>query len=381
VSDLYDQLNVPRDASVDDVKRAYRRKAREHHPDAGGDEETFKAVTHAYTVLADPQTRAHYDRTGDDGTPRSRGAGQDPFGGFGGGGFGGGINDVIDAFFGSAFGDAAAGGARGGRARTQPGRDVLVVVDLTLEDVVTGVSRDLEVEVARTCDDCGGSGSLDGSGPARCGDCGGHGQVQRVVRTAFGQLATAAPCAACQGTGRTVSDPCPGCAGEGRRATKRTLQVDLPPGLEDGDRIPVRGEGESGRQGAPPGDLYAQVRVAPHRVYERQGRDLVAEVTVPVTQAALGGTLAVPIVDGDEVEVPVPAGTQPGDVLSVRRAGLPVRGGGRRGDLKLVVRVEVPTGLDHAQRELLADLAELRGEPLAATGNGLFTRLRDAIQR
>jgi len=381
VSDLYDQLNVPRDASADDVKRAYRRKAREHHPDAGGDEETFKAVTHAYTVLADPQTRARYDRTGDDGTPRSRGAGQDPFGGFGGGGFGGGINDVIDAFFGSAFGDAAAGGARGGRVRTQPGRDVLVVVDLTLEEVVTGVSRDLEVEVARTCDDCGGSGSLDGSGPARCGDCGGHGQVQRVVRTAFGQLATAAPCAACQGTGRNVSDPCPGCAGEGRRATKRTLQVDLPAGLEDGDRIPVRGEGESGRQGAPPGDLYAQVRVAPHRVYERQGRDLVAEVTVPVTQAALGGTLAVPTVDGDEVEVPVPAGTQPGDVLSVRRAGLPVRGGGRRGDLKLVVRVEVPTGLDHAQRELLADLAELRGEPLAATGNGLFTRLRDAIQR
>ncbi len=381
MSDLYDQLNVPRDASADDVKRAYRRKAREHHPDAGGDEETFKAVTHAYTVLADPQTRARYDRTGDDGTPRSRGAGQDPFGGFGGGGFGGGINDVIDAFFGSAFGDAAAGGARGGRVRTQPGRDVLVVVDLTLEEVVTGVSRDLEVEVARTCDDCGGSGSLDGSGPARCGDCGGHGQVQRVVRTAFGQLATAAPCAACQGTGRNVSDPCPGCAGEGRRATKRTLQVDLPAGLEDGDRIPVRGEGESGRQGAPPGDLYAQVRVAPHRVYERQGRDLVAEVTVPVTQAALGGTLAVPTVDGDEVEVPVPAGTQPGDVLSVRRAGLPVRGGGRRGDLKLVVRVEVPTGLDHAQRELLADLAELRGEPLAATGNGLFTRLRDAIQR
>jgi molecular chaperone DnaJ len=381
VSDLYELLDVSRDASSEDVKRAYRRKAREHHPDAGGDEETFKAVTHAYKVLADPQTRARYDRTGDDGTPRSRGAGQDPFGGFGGGGFGGGINDVIDAFFGSAFGDAAAGGARGGRTRTQPGRDVLVVVDLTLEDVVTGVTRDLEVDVARTCDDCGGSGSLDGSGPARCADCGGHGQVQRVVRTAFGQLATAAPCAACQGTGRSVSDPCPGCAGEGRRATKRTLQVDLPAGLEDGDRIPVRGAGESGRQGAPPGDLYAQVRVAAHRYYERDGRDLIAEVTVPVTQAALGGTLTVPTVDGGEVEVPVPAGTQPGDLLSVRREGLPVRGGGRRGELKLVVRVEVPTGLDDAQRELLTELAELRGEPAAASGNGLFTRLRDAFQR
>jgi molecular chaperone DnaJ len=377
VSDLYELLDIPRDAGEDDVKRAYRRKAREHHPDAGGDEETFKAVTHAYQVLSDPNKRARYDRFGDDGTPAGRTAG-DPFG-FGGAGFGG-IDDVIDAFFGRSSGFGGAGGGR--RARhEQPGRDVLVVVELTLEEVVTGVSRDIEVDVPRACDTCDGSGSAAGTGPTSCRTCGGAGQVQRVVRTAFGQLATAAPCAACQGTGRTVSDPCPDCSGEGRRPTKRTLRVDVPAGLEDGDRIPVRGEGEAGRNGAAAGDLYVQVRVAAHELFERDGRDLAAEVSVPVTQAALGGSLTVPTVDGEAVEVPVPAGTQPGDVLTVRRAGLPVRGGGRRGDLHLVVRVEVPTGLDAEQRGLLEQLAAARGEELAQRTSGRFSRLRDVLQR
>lgn len=375
MADLYDLLDLPRDASAEDVKRAYRRKAREHHPDAGGDEEEFKRITHAYQVLSDAEKRARYDRFGDDGTPGTRGAG-DPFG-FGAGGFGG-VEDVIDAFFGSAFG----GGRRSGGSarRSQPGRDVLTVVELTLDEVVTGVHREIEVDVARACDTCGGAGSADGQQPVRCASCGGAGQVQRVVRTAFGQLATAAPCPACDGTGRTVPDPCPDCRGEGRRPTKRTLGVDVPAGLEDGDRIPIRGEGEAGRNGAPAGDLYLQVDVAPHDLFERDGRDLVAHARIPVTQAALGGTLTVPTVDGDEVEVPVPAGTQPGDVLVVKRAGLPVRGGGRRGDLRLVTEVEVPTGLDAEQRGLLEQLAELRDERTAG-GSGLLSRLRGAFQR
>jgi len=378
VSDLYELLDITRDAGEDEVKRAYRRKAREHHPDAGGDEEAFKAITHAYQVLSDPTKRARYDRFGDDGTSNGRASG-DPFG-FGGAGFGG-IDDVIDAFFGqsSGFGGARGGGRRA--RREQPGRDVLVVVELTLEDVVTGVSRDIEVDVPRACDTCDGSGSAAGAGPTSCSTCGGAGQVQRVVRTAFGQLATAAPCSACQGTGRTVSDPCPDCSGEGRRPTQRTLRVDVPAGLEDGDRIPVRGEGEAGRNGAASGDLYVQVRVATHELFERDGRDLAAEVSVPVTQAALGGSLTAPTVDGEDVEIPVPAGTQPGDVLTVRRAGLPMRGGGRRGDLHLVVRVEVPTGLDAEQRGLLEQLAAVRGEELAQRSGGRFSRLRDALQR
>ena len=370
MSDLYDLLDLSRDASAEEIKRAYRRKAREHHPDAGGDEEQFKQITHAYQVLSDVEKRARYDRYGDDGTPGQRG-GADPFG------FGG-IGDVIDAFFGS--GASGASGFGGGARRSAPGRDVLVVVDLTLEDVVTGVHREVEVDVARACDDCGGGGSADGTGPSRCSECGGAGQVQRVVRTAFGQLATASACPACGGTGRRVDDPCPSCRGEGRRPTKRVLGIDVPAGLEDGDRIPLRGEGESGRQGASAGDLYVQVQVTPHEVFERDGRNLVAEVAVPLTQAALGGSLTVTTVDGQELEVAVPAGTQSGDVLTVRRAGLPVRGGGRRGDLRLVVVVEVPTGLDDEQRELLTKLAELRGEPLRA-GGGRFARLREAFNR
>jgi molecular chaperone DnaJ len=377
VSDLYELLGVPRDASADDVKKAYRRAAREHHPDAGGDEESFKQVTHAYQVLADPEKRARYDRFGDDGTPSTRGNGGDPFG-FGGAGFGG-IGDVIDAFFGSAFSGGASGGGRG-KQRAQPGRDVLVTTELTLEEVAAGVRREVPVEVASACERCGGSGSASGAPPAPCGQCGGAGQVQRIVRTAFGQLATAAPCAACRGTGSRVADPCTGCGGDGRTVQRNTYTVDIPAGVDEGDRLRVAGAGEAGRQGAAAGDLYVEVRLAEHELFERDGRDLLAEVTVPVTQAALGGTVTVPTVHGDEVDVEVPGGTQPGDVLRVKQAGLPAHGGGRRGDLRLLVRVQVPTDLDQTQRDLVAQLADLRGEHLASRGRGMFGRLRDAFR-
>jgi molecular chaperone DnaJ len=374
VPDLYDLLGVSRDASSDEIKRAYRRKAREHHPDAGGDEERFKQLTHAYQVLSDPDKRLRYDRFGDDDTPGSRGG--DPFG-FSGGGFGG-IGDVIDAFFGSAFGGGAGGGA--GR-RTQPGRDVLVPLELTLEEVATGARRPIDIEVASTCEACEGSGSASGAAATRCDTCGGAGQVQRVVRTAFGQMATASPCPRCDGVGRTVGDPCGGCGGEGRRVESRTLTIEVPPGVDDGDRLRVSGAGEAGRRGAPSGDLYVELRIAPHEVFERDGHDLLADVTVPFTQAALGGSISVPTLVGDEVEVEVPPASQPGDVLVVRRAGLADRSGRPRGDLRLRLQVEVPTDLDGEQRELVERLAELRGEHLDSAGRGLFTRLRGAFQR
>ncbi|MBW3620036.1 MAG: J domain-containing protein [Actinobacteria bacterium] len=375
--DLYEILGVPRDAPPDEVKRAYRRKARESHPDAGGDEDTFKQVTHAYQVLSDPQKRARYDRFGDDGTPGTRGQG-DPFGGFGGAGFGG-IGDVIDAFFGTAFGGGGAQAGHG-RGRTPPGRDVLVPVELSLEDVASGVRRPVEVEVATACDLCGGSGSETGGGAARCRTCGGSGSVQRIVRTAFGQLATAAGCPDCGGTGHVVEDPCRGCAGEGRRVSKRTITVEIPAGVAEGDRLRVSGAGEAGRHGAPAGDLYVEVHVAEHDIFQRDGRDLWAEVSVPFVQAALGTTLKVPLVDGGSEPVELPAGSQPGDVLRVRRAGLPPRGGGNRGDLHLRIQVEVPRDLDAEQRELLRRLAELRGEETPEDGRGLFTRLREAFR-
>lgn len=374
--DLYALLGVPEKASADEIKKAYRRRARECHPDAGGDEEEFKRITHAYQVLSDPQARARYDRFGDDGTPQSRGAG-DPFGfGAGAGGFGG-IGDVIDAFFGTAFGGGAGGGRR---QRTQPGRDVLVPLAVTLEDVARGTTAPVEVEVAVTCDQCGGAGSASGAAPTTCPDCGGRGQVQRVVRTAFGQLASATTCPRCDGAGTTVADPCPGCGGDGRHVQKRRITVEVPAGIDHGDRLRVAGAGEAGRLGASAGDLYVEVQVAEHEHYRREGRDLVADVSVPFVQAALGATLHVPSILGEEVAVDLPAGTQPGEVLRVRREGLPTRGGGPRGDLRLVVHVEVPTDLDAEQRTLVEQLAELRGEDVPERGGSLFTRLRDAFR-
>jgi molecular chaperone DnaJ len=372
VPDLYEILGVDRDADDATIKRAYRRRARECHPDAGGDEEEFKQVTHAYQVLSDPDQRVRYDRFGDDGTPGTRAG--DPFGGFGAG-FGG-IGDVIDAFFGSAF---AGGGARTA-TRTQPGRDVLVPVQVTLEELATGITRPVDVEVAIHCDGCGGSGSASGAAPSACSTCGGSGNVQRIVRTAFGQLATGSPCPSCAGTGRTVTDPCPACGGEGRRVQHRRITVEIPAGVEDGDRLRVAGAGEAGRNGAASGDLYVEVRVAPHDVFERDGRDLWAEVTVPLTQAVLGARLTVPTVSGEDVGVDLPPGTQPGDVLTVRRAGMPRRGGGPAGDLHLRVTVDVPRDLDGEQRGLVERLAALRNEETGTHGRTLFTRLREAFR-
>jgi len=370
-ADLYDQLGVPRGATADEIKRAYRRAARDHHPDLGGDEEQFKAVTHAYEVLSDPQRRARYDRTGDDGTPQTRGQ-SDPFGGMGG------LGDVFDAFFGQAFGGGPAGG---GRARRDPrGRDVLRPTALTLEDVAVGVQQTIEVDVAVSCDDCAGIGTTTSGGASTCLECGGRGQVQRIVRTAFGQLASATTCPRCEGDGVTIADPCPTCRGHGRHGGRRKVTVNIPAGVNEGDRLRVSGSGEAGLRGAPAGDLFVEVRVTPHDVFERDGRDLWTQATIPLSQAALGTVAHLDNLDGSTVEVTIPAGTQPGDVVSVRRAGLPRTGGGARGDVHVTVRVEVPSGLDDVERDLLRQLAEHRGEDVPADGKSLFGRLRDAFR-
>lgn len=368
MADLYDVLGVPRGAGDDEIKKAYRRKAREAHPDAGGDEDAFKQIQHAYAVLSDPDRRMRYDRFGDDGTAGARGGA----GGFQTGGFG--LGDVFEAFFG---GSGGFGGAQR-QATDRSGRDVLVPYELTLEEVLHGVEAAVPVEVARTCDTCGGSGSQGAGGPVRCATCQGQGQVQRVVRTAFGQLATAAPCGDCGGTGSRVTDPCTGCGGEGRRLQRREVTVKIPPGVDEGDRLKVPGAGEAGRNGGPAGTLYVEMRIAEHDLFERDGRALWAKLSVPFTQAALGAVVTVDTLDG-EVEVDVPAGTQPDDVLTVRRRGLPATGGGGRGDLHLRVDVAVPRDLDGEQRDLLEQLAKLRGEDVPGAA-GLFGRLKRAFR-
>ncbi len=372
MADLYGLLGVSRDATQDEIKRAYRRQARSLHPDAGGDEEAFKNATRAYEVLSDPQRRARYDRFGDEGERRS-----DPFADFAAG-FGafGGLSDVIDAFFG--------GGSFGGTATrpraSSPGRDVLVTVELDLEEVATGVRREVEVDVAARCDACDGTGSQSGKGAVTCPTCGGAGQVRRIVRSAFGQVATARPCPSCEGNGRNLADPCQTCRGEGRHATRRTITVDIPPGVEDGTRLRIAGAGEAGRRGAPPGDLYVETRVRPHEVFNREGRELWCDVTVPLVHAALGATLHVPTLGGENVAVDLPAGTQPGDVFTVRRAGIPRQSGHDPGDLHVRVNIEVPRAMSDEEEQLLRQFAELRGENLPPSGRGLFRRLREAFR-
>lgn len=370
MADLYASLGLQRGASDDDIKKAYRREARTAHPDTGGHEDHFKEVQHAYAVLSDPERRARYDRFGDDGTSASRGGGAAGFQqGFGG------LGDVFEAFFGqSGFG----GGQQRGSGRDRSGRDVLVPHELTLTEVLEGVTAKVPVEVARTCDTCGGSGSASGGGPTQCQGCNGRGQVQRVVRTAFGQLATAVACPDCGGAGSRVTDPCTGCGGDGRTNQRREVTVKIPPGVDTGDRVKVAAAGEAGRNGGPAGDLFVEIRIADHPVFERDGRTLWASLNVPFTQATLGATLTVPGLDR-EIEVAVPAGTQPDQVLTVRREGLPSTGGGHRGDLKLRVNVEVPKGLDPEQRGLMEQLAKLRGEDVPGAA-GVFDRLRRAFR-
>ena len=371
MADLYALLGVGRDATQDDIKRAYRRKARELHPDTGGDEAAFKEVTRAYEILTDADRRMRYDRFGDEGSGRIG----DPFASAAG--FGD-LSDVINAFFG---GGGFGGATSRPRARAQEvGRDVLVGVELELEEVATGVRRDLEVQVAVACDVCAATGSRSKAAPSRCSTCGGSGQVQRVVRSAFGQIATARPCPTCDGTGSTVTDPCPSCSGEGRRVERRTVAADIPAGVDEGDRLRVPNAGEAGRLGAPSGDLYVEIRIRPHEFLVRDGRDLWCDVSVPVVHAALGAKLDVPTLGGATVEIDLHAGTQPEEVITLRRAGLPARGGYSPGDLNVRVHVEVPRHLDDAEAELLRRFTELRGEEAPPAGRGLFQRLREAFR-
>jgi molecular chaperone DnaJ len=365
--DLYEVLGVPRDAGEEEIKRAYRKRARELHPDTGGDEEQFKELTTAYEVLRNPQARDNYDRYGDPRGPAGMGGGFADFGDLG---------DLIETFFGG-FG---AGGRT--RATTQAGRDAIVDVVLTLEEAATGKRHEVELDVARTCDVCGGSGAAPGSGPVRCPTCNGAGAVQQVTRSLFGQVLANVTCPTCRGTGQRIADPCEGCFGEGRRAATETVPVDVPAGVGDGTRLRLSGRGEAGRNGAPSGDLYVRVRVRPHERFTRDGHDLHCDLRVGMAQASLGAEVDLSTLIDGEHEVRVPPGTQSGDVITLRRLGMPkLSSGGARGNLHVHCRVETPTQLSDEEEALLRRLAELRGEPVAAgaDGRGLLGRLREAF--
>ncbi|SCL61280.1 molecular chaperone DnaJ [Micromonospora yangpuensis] len=372
--DYYGILGVDREASDDEIKRAYRKLARRFHPDVNPDpeaQEKFKDINAAYEVLSDDRKRQIVDLGGD---PLAPGGGAGGPGGPGAGPFAG-FQDIMDAFFGGA-----AGGARGPRPRTRPGADAILRLELDLQETAFGVEAPINVDTAVLCTTCSGAGTAAGTHLATCETCGGRGEVQSVQRTFLGQVVSARPCTVCQGYGTTIPHPCPTCAGDGRVRTRRSLTVKIPAGVEDGMRIRLAQQGEVGPGGGTPGDLYVEIHERPHDVYSRKGDDLHCRVTVPMTAAALGTRLTIKTLDSEET-VDVKAGTQPGSTLRLRARGVPHLRGTGRGDLYVHLDVRTPTKLDADQERMLRDFAKTRGEEVAelTKQGGFFSRMRDAF--
>jgi molecular chaperone DnaJ len=363
--DPYEVLGVGRDASEQQIKKAFRALARELHPDVNAHdpdaEEKFKEAAEAYEILSDEERRATYDRYGHDGL---RSGGYAPnFDGFGS------IGDLFNAFFG------AAGGAQAGPAQ---GGDVAVAVEIDLLEAANGVSKQLAFEAIDRCDRCRGNGAEPGTPIETCERCGGAGQLQAVTRTPFGQMMRTMVCDVCHGDGRVPKQPCRECRGRGRLTVRREVEVEMPPGIADGQRIRLGGRGHAGESGARAGDLYVIVRVREHDRFVREGDDLIAPLDVAAPLAALGTTLEIPTLEG-AAPVELPAGTQPGDVLTLRGQGMPAIGHGRRGDLRVVVNVVIPRRLNAEQRELLERLNGTLTPENLRTEESMFAKLRRAL--
>jgi len=371
-TDYYAMLSVSRDASPDEIKRAYRKLARELHPDVNqdpGSQERFKEVTAAYEVLSDPEKRQMYDLGGD--PLRASG-----------GGFGAtfDFSDLMDAFFGG-------GQQRGPRPRMRRGQDALIRMQVDLAEAMFGGTREIQVDTAVRCNACAGAGASPGTEPTTCPMCKGRGEIQNVQRSFLGQVMTSRPCPQCQGFGTTIPHPCVECSGDGRVRTRANLTVTIPPGVDTGTRIQLAGQGEVGPGGGDPGDLFVEIVQEPHPVFERRGDDLLCTVEVPMTAAALGTTMTLETLDGYET-VDIKAGTQPGSVMTLRARGVPRLRGAGRGDLHVHLDVRTPTRLDVEQEQLVRQLAEIRGEEGAVlrtqhdedpAAGGLFSRLRGAF--
>ncbi|MEO6205300.1 MAG: molecular chaperone DnaJ [Mycobacteriales bacterium] len=367
-TDYYGLLGVDRGADEATLKKAYRKLARELHPDINPDpaaQEKFKQVTSAYEVLSDPEKRQIVDLGGDP-LANGGGGGGNPFAqGFGG------LGDIMDAFFGG-------GQQRGPRSRVRQGADALVRIEMDLAEAAFGVTRELTLETAVVCSACHGEGAAAGTHPSICPNCHGRGEVQAVQRSFLGQVMTTRTCGRCNGIGSIVEHPCASCAGDGRVRARRTLSVKIPAGIESGMRIRLTGEGEVGPGGGPAGDLYVEVMEKSHATFTRDGDDLHCKLALPMTAAALGTSVKLDTLDGEE-EIDIAAGTQPDAVITLRARGIPHLRGTGRGDLHVHVDLAVPTKLDAEQERLLRELAQLRGEERPGSSGkaaGLFSRKR-----
>jgi molecular chaperone DnaJ len=366
LSDHYQTLGVSREASADEIKKAYRKLARELHPDVNPDpavQDKFKEITAAYEVLSDSQKRQSYDMGGS---------------AFGGGGFGGGFSDIMDAFFGG-------GGSRGPRPRMRAGQDSLIRVQVDLHEACFGTEREITVESAVVCPKCTGSGCIDGGQPSTCAVCRGRGETQQVVRSVIGQVMTSRPCNACGGYGSVIQNPCRECAGEGRVRSRQNIQVKIPAGVETGNRIQLSGRGEVGHGGGPAGDLYVEIVEIDHDYLIREGDTLHMSLSVSMSAAAIGTTVTVESLDGP-VEVNVKAGTQSGTPIAIKGKGMTRLRHGGRGDLVVHVEVQTPTKLSREEEELLKKFADLRGEKsgdahVKNPDGGIFSKIKGAFTK
>jgi molecular chaperone DnaJ len=366
--DYYEVLGVSREATETEIKKSFRRLARELHPDvnqAADAEERFKEAAEAYEVLSDAERRRTYDAYGQEGL---RSGGFDPGAGFGS------IDDIFQAFFGGG------GFGFGGGRRAAAGGDVAIEVELELAEVASGVRREVTYDVVAPCEHCHGNGAEPGTPISTCERCGGAGELRAVTRTPFGQMVRSTPCDVCGGAGKVPETPCEVCGGSGRTRQSRTSAIEIPAGIEAGQRMRIAGAGHAGEPGAPAGDLYVEVAVAEDERFERDGTDLIGTVAIPATEAMLGTTVTVPTLEGEE-EIEVEPGTQPGHQYVLKGLGLPRLNGRRRGNQRVLLEVVVPTNLSDEQRELTARLDEtLEDDNLEPRhGEGLFGRFRRAF--
>jgi molecular chaperone DnaJ len=372
--DYYEVLDVPRDADEATIKKSFRRLARELHPDVNAHdpeaEAKFKEAAEAYEVLSDDEKRRTYDAYGHDGL-RSGGYAPD-FDSFGGG-----MADIFSAFFGSGGFDAMFGGSRT-RGGAVQGGDVAIAVAITLVDAAHGTSVEVTYDATAQCETCRGNGAEPGTPIVTCDRCRGAGQIQQVQRTRFGQMVRTALCDKCGGDGRIAEQPCHTCDGRGMLAARRRVKVDIPAGIDDGQRLRITGRGHAGERGGPPGDLYVVVRVQEDERFIRDREDLITVVDVAAPLAALGTKISVPTLDGD-VPLDVPAGTQPGETIVMNGRGLPPIGRGRTGDLRVVVNVVIPRRLNRKQKDLLEQFADTLSEENLRENEGMIAKLKRAL--